>query len=84
MSTMVEQDKVRTFRSWSIFVSSSEVYVRWGIMVLRGGESKILDVVGLGVVSEVEALLSALLKNLDMVVSVGCTRQSSKLVMAGV
>jgi len=46
-------------------------------MVLREGERRILVVVGFVVVSEVEALLSTLRKNLDMVVSVGCIRQSS-------
>jgi hypothetical protein len=68
---MAEQDKIHTSRSSSIFVCSSGVYVRLGIMVLREGERRIL-VVGLGVVSEGEALLSTLLKNLDMVVSVEC------------
>jgi len=48
------------------------------MVVFREGESRILVVFGLGVGSEVEALRSALLKNLDMVVGVGCTRQSLK------
>ena len=50
-------------------------------MVLRGGERRILVVVGLGVVSlgVVSEVDSTLLKNLDMVISVGCTRQSSIL-----
>ena len=60
---------MHTFRSSSIFFCSSEVYVRWGVMVLREGERRILVV--FGVVSGVETLLSALLRNLDMVGSVG-------------
>lgn len=64
---------MHTFRSSSIFVCSSEVYVRWGIVVLREGERIILVVVDLGVVSAVDSTV------FDMVISVGFTRQSSKL-----
>ena len=50
-------------------------------MVLTGRERRILVVVGLGVVSVgvVFEVDSTLLKNLDMVINVGCTRQSSIL-----